>query len=112
VAAFGLDERTVRAWLHKAGAHAALLHDRQDGADVLGAQARLVGQEAAELLTMIGLVAADIGVAIVTASAQQFRLEGAVMRPLAGVEAAAEIALWFKSPELVSYSTADASWVG
>ena len=27
VAAFGLDERTVRAWLHKAGAHAALLHD-------------------------------------------------------------------------------------
>jgi len=28
VAAFGLDERTVRAWLHKAGAHAALLHDR------------------------------------------------------------------------------------
>ncbi len=28
VAAFGLDERTVRAWLHKAGAHAALLHDQ------------------------------------------------------------------------------------
>jgi transposase-like protein/IS1 family transposase len=28
VAAFGLDERTVCAWLHKAGAHAALLHDR------------------------------------------------------------------------------------
>jgi hypothetical protein len=28
VAACGLDERTVRAWLHKAGAHAALLHDR------------------------------------------------------------------------------------
>ncbi len=28
VVAFGLDERTVRAWLHKAGAHAALLHDR------------------------------------------------------------------------------------
>jgi transposase-like protein/IS1 family transposase len=28
VAAFALDERTVRAWLHKAGAHATLLHDR------------------------------------------------------------------------------------
>ena len=28
VAAFALDERTVRAWLHKAGAHAATLHDR------------------------------------------------------------------------------------
>ncbi len=28
VAAFALDERTVRAWLHKAGAHAALLHER------------------------------------------------------------------------------------
>jgi len=28
VAAFRLDERTVRAWLHKAGAHAALLHDQ------------------------------------------------------------------------------------
>src|SRR5262249_26034691 len=28
VAALGLDERTVRAWLHKAGAHAALLHAR------------------------------------------------------------------------------------
>jgi transposase-like protein/IS1 family transposase len=27
VAAFGLDERTVRAWLHKAGAHAARLHE-------------------------------------------------------------------------------------
>ncbi len=31
VAAFGLDERTVRAWLHKAGAHAALLHDQMVG---------------------------------------------------------------------------------
>ncbi len=30
VAAFGLDERTVRAWLHKGGAHAALLHDLSD----------------------------------------------------------------------------------
>ena len=28
VAAFALDERTVRAWLHKAGMHAALLHER------------------------------------------------------------------------------------
>jgi transposase-like protein len=28
VAAFGLDERTVRAWLHKAGAHAACLHEQ------------------------------------------------------------------------------------
>jgi transposase-like protein/IS1 family transposase len=28
VAAFALDERTVRAWLHKAGAHAAMLHER------------------------------------------------------------------------------------
>lgn len=28
VAAFGLDERTVCAWWHKAGAHAATLHDR------------------------------------------------------------------------------------
>jgi transposase-like protein/IS1 family transposase len=28
VAAFVLDERTVRAWLHKAGAHAATLHAR------------------------------------------------------------------------------------
>ncbi len=31
VAAFGLDERTVRVWLHKAGAHAALLHDQLMG---------------------------------------------------------------------------------
>jgi len=31
VAAFGLDERTVRAWLHKAGAHATLLHDQMVG---------------------------------------------------------------------------------
>jgi transposase-like protein len=31
VAAFGLDERTVRAWLHKTGAHAALLHDQLVG---------------------------------------------------------------------------------
>ncbi len=31
VVAFGLDERTVRAWLHKAGAHAALLHDQLTG---------------------------------------------------------------------------------
>ncbi len=31
VAAFGLDERTVRAWLHKEGAHAALLHDQLMG---------------------------------------------------------------------------------
>lgn len=28
VAGFALDERTVRAWLHKAGAHAAALHDQ------------------------------------------------------------------------------------
>jgi transposase-like protein len=38
VAAFGLDERTVRAWLHKAGAHAATLHDRM----VAGVEARQV----------------------------------------------------------------------
>jgi transposase-like protein len=31
VAAFTLDERTVRAWLHKAGAHAATLHERMVG---------------------------------------------------------------------------------
>jgi len=31
VAACGLDERTVRAWLLKAGAHAALLHDQLAG---------------------------------------------------------------------------------
>jgi len=29
VLAFGLDERTVRAWLLKAGAHAAMFHDHQ-----------------------------------------------------------------------------------
>src|SRR4051794_28550828 len=28
VAAFGLDERTVRAWLHKAGTHAGRLHEQ------------------------------------------------------------------------------------
>ncbi|GAC1406734.1 MAG: hypothetical protein NVSMB65_21530 [Chloroflexota bacterium] len=28
VAAFGFDERTVRAWLHKAGAHAVCLHEQ------------------------------------------------------------------------------------
>ncbi len=38
VAAFGLDERTVRVWLHKAGAHAALLHDQMTG----GVEARHV----------------------------------------------------------------------
>jgi len=38
VAAFGLDERTVRAWLLKAGAHAALLHDQLAG----GVEARQV----------------------------------------------------------------------
>ncbi len=40
VAAFGVDERTVRAWLHKAGAHAALLHDQLIGA--AGVEARQV----------------------------------------------------------------------
>jgi len=38
VAACGLDERTVRAWLHKAGTHAALLHDQMVG----GVKARQV----------------------------------------------------------------------
>jgi len=42
VAAFGLDERTVRAWLHKAGAHAALRHDQMGG----GVEARPVQADA------------------------------------------------------------------
>ena len=62
VAAFGVDERTVRAWLHKAGAHAALLHDQLRGA--AGVEAHQVQADAIRVRVRGGVVWAAVALAV------------------------------------------------
>jgi len=62
VAAFGVDERTVRAWLHKAGAHAALLHDQLIGA--AGVEARQVQADEIRVRVRGGAVWAAVALAV------------------------------------------------
>ncbi len=82
VAAFGLDERTVRAWLRKAGAHAALLHDRMTG----GVAARQV--QADELRVRVrggavwAAVALDVGSRLWLATAVARRRDGLLVHLL------------------------------
>ena len=83
VAAFGLDERTVQAWLHTAGAHAGLLHDRM----VSGVEARPV--QADEIRVRGGVVwaavALNVGSRLWLASAMARRREGLLVpSPLRG----------------------------
>ena len=76
VAAFGLDERTVRAWLHKAGAHAALLHDRM----AVGVEARQVQADEIRVRVRGGAVwaaiALDVGSRLWLATAVARRRDG------------------------------------
>ncbi len=76
VAAFGLDERTVRAWLHKAGAHAALLHDQM----TVGVQARQVQADEIRVCVRGGAVwaaiALDVGSRLWLATAVARRRDG------------------------------------
>jgi len=60
VAAVGLDERTVRAWLHNAGAHAALLHDQL----TVGAEARQVQADEIRVRVRGGAVWAAVARAV------------------------------------------------
>jgi len=76
VAACGLDERTVRAWLHKAGAHAALLHDQMVG----GVEARQVQADEIRVRVRGGAVwaasALDVGSRLWLATAVARRRDG------------------------------------
>ncbi len=82
VAAFGLDERTVRAWLHKAGAHAALLHDEM----TVGVQARQVQADEIRVRVRGGAVwaavALDVGSRLWLATAVARRRDGVLIRVL------------------------------
>ncbi len=60
VAAFRLDERTVCAWLHKVGAHAALLHDQMTG----GVEARQVQADEIRVRVRGGAVWAAIALGV------------------------------------------------
>jgi transposase-like protein len=82
VAAFTLDERTVRAWLHKAGAHAALLHDRL----VAGVDARQVQADEIRVRVRGGVVwaaiALDVGSRLWLATAVAYRRDGLLVHLL------------------------------
>jgi len=82
VAAFGLDERTVRAWLHKAGAHAALLHDQVVG----GVAARQVQADEIRVRVRGGAVwaalALDVGSRLWLATAVARRRDGLLVHLL------------------------------
>ncbi len=82
VAAFGLDERTVRAWLHKAGAHAALLHDQMVG----GVEARQVQADEIRVRVRGGAVwaaiALDVGSRLWLATAVARRRAGLLVHLL------------------------------
>jgi transposase-like protein len=82
VAAFGLDERTVRAWLHTAGAHAAILHERM----VAGVEARQVQADEIRVRVRGGVVwaavALDVGSRLWLASAVACRRDGLLIHLL------------------------------
>jgi len=82
VAAFALDARTVRAWLHKAGAHAALLHDRL----VAGVDARQVQADEIRVRVRGGVVwaaiALDVGSRLWLATAVAGRRDGRLVHLL------------------------------
>jgi len=82
VAAFGLDERTVRAWLHKAGAHAALRHDQMVG----GVEARPVQADEMRVRVRGGAVwaaiALDVGSRLWLATAMARRRAGLLVHLL------------------------------
>jgi len=82
VAACGLDERTVRAWLHKAGAHAALLHDQMVG----GVEARPVQADEIRVRVRGGAVwaasALDVGSRLWLATAVARRRAGLLVHLL------------------------------
>ncbi len=82
VAAFGLDERTVRAWLHKAGAHAALLHDRM----TVAVEARQVQADEIRVRVRGGAVwaalALDVGSRLWVATAVARRRDGLLVHLL------------------------------
>ncbi len=82
VAAFGLDERTVRAWLHKAGAHAALLHDQMVG----GVEARQVQADEIRVRVRGGVVwaalALDVGSRLWLTTAVARRRDGLLVHLL------------------------------
>ena len=82
VAAFGVDERTVRAWLHKAGAHAALLHERM----VVDVEARPVQADETRVRVRGGAVwaalALDVGSRLWLATAVARRRDGLLVHLL------------------------------
>ncbi len=79
VAAFGLDERTVRAWLHKAGAHAALLHDQL----TVGVEARQVQADEIRVRVRGGAaIALDVGSRLWLATAVARRRDGLLVHLL------------------------------
>ena len=57
----------------------------------------VVVQEATEMLTLVGLVAAGIGVALVPASVAQLRTTGVVYRPLLDASLTTELVLAWRA---------------
>jgi len=82
VVAFGLDERTVRVWLRKAGAHAALLHDQMTA----GVEARQVQADEIRVRVRGGAVwaalALDVGSRLWLATAVARRRDGLLVHLL------------------------------
>jgi len=82
VAAVGLDERTVRAWLHKAGAHAALLHDQM----AIGVEARQIQADEIRVRvrggTVWAAIALDVGSRLWVATALARRRDGLLIHLL------------------------------
>lgn len=62
----------------------SVMHDAAEQACRRAGFSPCVAQEVAETATLVSLVAAGIGVALVPASVQHLRITGAVYRPLAG----------------------------
>ena len=59
-----------------------------------------IGQEAAETATLVALVAAGLGVALVPASVQHLRIHGAVYVPLASPRVSVQLALAYRAGEV------------
>jgi len=82
VAAFALDERTVRTWLHKAGAHATTLHDRM----VTDVTAHQVQADEIRVRvrggTVWAAVALDVGSRLWLATAVAWRRDGLLVHLL------------------------------
>ena len=74
----------------------SVLHDAVETTCAQNGFVPVVAIEVAETSTLISFVAADVGVALVPASAQLMTVEGAVYRPLAGASQSVQLAMCWR----------------